>query len=248
MLVNQTRQALHALRLPGMAQAYENQLANPNLQSLGFDDRLGLMVDAEVTQRENRRVGRLLKSAKLKFPNACPEDLDFSTKRGIDKRQVMDLLNCQWIERGQHVMLTGASGTGKTWLGCAFGREAARKGYSVAYHRFPDLLEAAHVAHADGSLPALRTRLAKARLLILDDWGISPITDQGRQYLLEIIDDRVPGGSVLTTSQMPTSHWHDYLGEPAIADAILDRLLHNKHAIELKGESLRRKASSSPQA
>lgn len=244
MLTNQTRQSLHALRLPGMAQAYEDQLNNATTQSLGFDDRFGLLVDAELAQRENRRVGRLLKSAKLKAPSACPEDIDFSARRGIDKRQVMDLLSCQWIERGQHVLITGPTGTGKTWLGCALGREAARKGLPVVYHRLPRLLEELAIAHADGSLPAVRTKLAKARLLILDDWGVAPITDRGRQDLLEVIDDRVPGSSVLITSQLPVKAWHDYLGEPTIADAVLDRLLHNKHLIELKGDSMRRKAST----
>lgn len=242
MLTNQTRQALAALRMPGMAQAYEDQLNNPNVQAMSFDDRLGLLVDAELAQRENRRVTRLLKAAKLKVPSASPEDIDFSARRGIDKRQIMDLLTCQWILRGQHMVITGPTGTGKTWLACAFGREAARKGFGVAYHRLPRILEEVEIAHADGSLPKLRTKLTKASLLILDDWGVNPITDRGRQDLLEVIDDRVPGRSVLITSQLPTKAWHDYLGEPTIADAILDRVLHNKHAIELKGDSMRRKA------
>ena len=245
MLTNQTREALLALRLPGMARAYGEQLDNPTTQSMGFDDRLGLMVDVELAQREKRRIDRLLKNAKLKAQTACPEDIDFSAQRGIDKRQVMDLLTCQWIQRGQHVVITGPTGTGKTWLGCALGKEAARKGYSMVYYRMPRLLEEMEVAHADGSLPAMRTRLAKARLLILDDWGVSPITDRGRQDLLEAIDDRIPGGSVLITSQLPVDVWHDYLGEPTIADAILDRLLHNKHAITLKGDSMRRKTDAS---
>lgn len=242
MLANQTLQALASLRMPGMVQAYEQQLSTPSLQTLGFDERFGLLVDAEIAQRENRRVGRLIKNAKLKAPNACPEDINFSARRGIDKPQVMDLLTCQWIQRGQHLVITGPTGTGKTWLGCALGREATRKGYAVAYHRMPRLLEEMEVAHADGSLPKLRTRLAKARLLILDDWGVAPISDRGRQDLLEVIDDRVPGGSILITSQLPTKMWHDYLGEPTIADAVLDRLLHNKHVIELKGDSMRKGA------
>lgn len=243
MLTNPTRQALATLRMPGMAKAYEEQLDNPSYQSMSFDDRLGLLVDAEMAMRENRRVARLLKSAKLKATNAVPEDIDFSTKRGIDKRQIMDLLACQWVERGQHVVITGPTGTGKTWLGCALGREAARKGLSVSYQRMPRMMEDMEVAHADGSLPALRTKLAKTRLLILDDWGVAPITSRGRQNLLEVIDDRVPGGSVLITSQLPVKTWHDYLGEPTVADAILDRLLHNKHAIELKGDSMRKQAA-----
>lgn len=242
MLTNQTRQSLNSLRLPGMAQAYEDQLNNTALQSLGFDDRFGMIVASELSQRENRKVARLIKASKLKAPTACGEDIDFSASRGIDKRQVMDLLGCKWIERGQHVVITGPTGTGKTWLGCALGAEAARKGFSVAYHRLPRLLEELGIAHADGRLPAMRTQLAKARLLILDDWGVAPMTERGRQDLLEVIDDRVPGGAVLITSQLPCEAWHDYLGEPTIADAILDRLLHNKHSIELKGDSMRRKA------
>lgn len=246
MLVNQTLQSLAALRLSGMARAYEDQLNNPSAQSLGFDDRFGIMVDTELAQREGRKVGRLIKNAKLKAPSACPEDIDFAPKRGLEKRMVLDLLTCQWIERGQHVVITGATGTGKTWLGCALGREATRKGHSVAYYRMPRLLEEMLVAQADGSLPKLRTRLAKVRLLILDDWGVAPISDRGRQDLLEVIDDRVPGGSVLITAQLPIKAWHEYLGEPTIADAILDRLLHNKHLIELKGDSMRRKLGSGP--
>lgn len=248
MLANQTHQSLLTLRLPGMAQTYKEQLSNAAIQSMGFDDRLGMMVDAEMAQRERHRVTRLLKAAKLKIPSACPEDIDYSARRGIDKRQIMDLLTCQWIEHGQHVVVTGPTGTGKTWLGCALAREAIRKGYPVLYQRMPRLLEDMEIARADGSLPALRTKLAKARVLILDDWGVAPITDRGRQDLLEVIDDRVPGGSALITSQLPTKAWHDYLGEPTVADAVLDRLLHNKHAVELKGDSLRRRTANPAEA
>ena len=244
MLSNPTQDILRQLRLAGMAQAYEDQQGNPAAQSLTFDERFGLLVDAENAQRENRRLGRLLKGAKLKATTACGEDIDFSSRRHLDKRQILDLLTCQWVERGQHVLITGLTGVGKTWLACAFGNEAARKGHGVLYKRLPRFLEELEIAHADGSLPKLRTRLARARLLNLDDWGVAPITRRGRQDLLEVIDDRVPGASVLITAQMPVEAWHEYLGEPTIADAILDRLLHNAHRIALEGESMRRSRSS----
>lgn len=245
MLVNQTIQILRGMRLAGMAETYSDQLSNPTAQALTFDERFGLLADAERAQRENRRVGRLLKGARLKAPNACGEDIDFAVHRGLDKRQVLDFLTCQWIERNQHLLITGSTGVGKTWLACALGTEAARKGYPVMYKRLPRLLEELEVAHADGSLPELRSHIARAKLLILDDWGVAPIGDRGRQDLLEVIDDRVPGSSVLITSQMPTEAWHEYLGEPTIADAILDRIVHNAHKISLKGESMRRVRASS---
>ena len=240
MLTNQTNEILRAMRLAGMAQAYEQQQGKPNVQSLPFDARFGLLVDAERAQREDRRLRRLLKNAKLKATTACGEDIDYSAQRGLDKAQVLDLLSCQWVERAQHLLVTGSTGVGKTWLACALATEAARKGYSVIYKRLPRLLEELEVAHADGSLPALRTQLQRARLLILDDWGVAPISARGRQDLLEVVDDRVPGLSVLITSQMPIEAWHDYLGEPTIADAILDRIIHSSHKIALKGDSMRR--------
>lgn len=153
----------------------------------------------------------------------------------------MQLFMCNWINQHQHLIITGPTGVGKTWLACAFGVEAARRGFSVLYLRLTRLLEDLAIAHEDGSLPQLRTRLAKAKLLILDDWGVTPLSDLGRQDLLEVIDDRVPGSSVLITSQLPVTKWHEYLGEPTIADAILDRIVHGAHKITLKGESMRRR-------
>ena len=198
--------------------------------------------------RENRRVARLLKSAKLKAANAVPEDIDFSARRGVDKSQIMDLLMCQWIERGQHVVLTEPTGTGKTWLGCALGREATRKGLSVNYQRMPRLMEDMEVAHADGSLPALRTRLAKARLLILDDWGLEAVNAEQRNALLEIMDDRYGKYSTVVVSQLPTEEWYASLGDNTLADAILDRLMHNAHRLSLKGESMRKRRSELTQS
>lgn len=241
MLSNQTLDGLHKLRLPGMAGQYKDQMTNPTLQALGFDDRLGLMVDAELNQRENRRIDRLVKEARLKEATASPEGIDFTARRGLDKPQFMSLLTCDWIRHGQHLIITGATGTGKTWLACALGKEATRKGLSVSFQRFPTLMQDMEIAHGDGRLPQLRTKLAKARLLILDDWALmSPFSSRNRQDLLEIIDDRVPGKSLLITTQLPIKAWHDYLGEPTVADAILDRILHNKHSIELAGESMRK--------
>lgn len=240
MLTNQINEILRTLRLPGMAQAYLDQLANPAAQGLPFDDRFGLLIDAERAYRENRRMKNLLKRAKLKVSAACIEDIDYAQHRGLDKRTMLDLANCQWIERCQHLLITGPTGVGKTYLACALGTEAARKGYRVTYKRLPRLLEELEIASADGSLPELRNELARAKLLILDDWGVAPITNRGRQDLLEVIDDRVPGGSVVVTSQMPIESWHEYLGEPTVADAILDRIIHSAHKISLIGESMRR--------
>ncbi len=244
MLTNPTLQRLTSLHLGGMAEAYEQQLRTPVAQSLTFDERFGMLVDAEHNARENRRTGRMLKQAKLKASTACAEDIEFSGRRGMDRAQVASLLTCDWIQRGQNVAITGPTGTGKTWLGCALGREAARKGMSVVYERMPRLLEELAIAHMDGSLPKMRARLAKPRLLILDDWGSAPITPLGRQDIFEIMEDRYPTASVLITSQLPTSAWHEYLGEPTVADATLDRILHNCHLLELKGESMRRRAST----
>lgn len=244
MLTNPTLQRLTSLHLGGMAEAYEQQLRTPVTQSLTFDECFGMLVDAEHNARENRRTSRMLKQAKLKASTACAEDIEFSGRRGMDRAQVASLLTCDWIQRGQNVAITGPTGTGKTWLGCALGREAARKGMSVVYERMPRLLEELAIAHMDGSLPKMRARLAKPRLLILDDWGSAPITPLGRQDIFEIMEDRYPTASVLITSQLPTSAWHEYLGEPTVADATLDRILHNCHLLELKGESMRRRASS----
>lgn len=240
MLTNQTNEILRAMHLTGMGLAYADQLGNPTAQTLPFDDRFGLIVDAERAYRENRRIKRLLKRAKLKVPTACVEDIDYAARRGIDKAMVLELAACQWIERSQHLLITGLTGVGKTYLACALGLEAARKGYGVIYKRLPRLLEELEIAHADGSLPELRSKLARAKLLILDDWGVAPISNLGRQDLLEVIDDRVPGASVIITSQMPVESWHDYLGEPTVADAILDRIVHSAHKISLSGESMRR--------
>lgn len=241
MLIQQTLSQLRMLRLNAMAEALEHQRDRPALQELTFEDRLGMLIEIECQARDGRRIDRLLKQARLKV-SAAPEDIDYRTSRGIDKRQISSLLTCDWIQRGQNVIITGPTGAGKTWLACAFGLQATRQGMTVAYRRLPRLLEEIEIAREDGSLPRFRAQLQKTRMLILDDWGVSKMTARGRQDLLEVIDDRVGTLSVAITAQMPVAEWHVYIGEPTIADAILDRIVHNAHRVELKGDSMRKQS------
>lgn len=240
MLVQQTLQSLRQLRLHAMAEAFEQQRGSAALQELPFEDRLAMLVDQECQSRVTSRINRLLKAAKLKASSAAMEDIDFRAGRGLDKRQITSLMSCDWIAKSQNLILTGPTGVGKTWIACAFANQAARRGLPVVYRRLPRLLEEMAVAREDGSLHKFRHQLTKARLLVLDDWGVVTLTSQGRQDLLEIVDDRVGTLSTVITSQLPVDGWHTYLGEPTLADAILDRLVHAAHRIALKGESMRK--------
>ena len=242
-LIEQTLAKLRSpLHLNAMAQAIEDQRNNVDMQKLSFEDRLGMAVDIEIQERETRKLSRLVKQAKFKV-DASPEDINFRVRRGLDREVISNLLSCDYLEKNLNVILTGPTGIGKTWLACALGQQAARKGYTVFYVRLSRLLEDLEIAHADGSLPNLRSRLSKKDLLILDDWALSPLTSTGRQELLEIIDDRLGKSSLMITSQLPTEQWHVYLGEATIADAILDRIVHRAHILKLNGESMRKKMS-----
>lgn len=239
LLIEQTLSNLKDLRMNGMAQAIEDQRANPSMQEMSFEDRLGMAVDIEIQDRDTRKLNRLVKQAKFKI-DACPEDINYRVKRGLDRQVASNLLSCDYLEKNLNVIMTGPTGVGKTWLACALGQQATRRGYTVLYTRLSRLLEELEVAHADGSLPNLRKRMSKKDLLILDDWALSPLTSTGRQELLEIIDDRLGKNSIIITSQLPTEQWHVYLGEATIADAILDRIIHRAHVIKFKGESMRK--------
>ena len=241
MLTHPTLDQLRALKLDGMARALEEQRTQPVCQDLAFEDRLGLLVDRERHWRDSRRLDRLLRVAKLKHADACLEDVHYSPGRGLDKRLVAALSAGDWIRQAQSVLITGPTGVGKTWLACALGQHACRQGFPVLYQRVPRLTEALRIAHADGSFGKLLAHLARIDVLILDDWGMTPLDQAARHDLLEVIDDRTTNKSTIITSQLPIDHWHAWLNDPTVADAILDRLVHRSHRLALKGESMRKK-------
>ena len=243
MLLQQTRDQLNTLRLTGLQQALDEQLTQPSISELSFEERLAMLIDREVLYRENRRLDRLLRSARLRV-QACAEDIDYRHRRGLDKSQMASLLTLDWIQKSLNLCLTGPTGCGKTWLACAFGNEACRRGFSVRYLRLPRLFEMLRIAHGDGSYARLMKQFLKIDLLMLDDWGIHAINSTQRNDLMEVIEDRYGRRSTLIASQLPTEHWHDYIGEATIADAILDRILHSAHRLKLNGESMRKTKES----
>lgn len=241
MLMENTLNTLKALRLPGMTQAFEEQQTCAATAGLSFDERFALLVDREQTYRDNRRIARLLREAKLKSLQACLEDVRYASGRGLDKATFAQLGACHWIRHQQNLVITGATGCGKTWLACALGNAACRQGLSVAYARAPRMFEELRIAHGDGSFGKRLLALAKTDLLILDDWALAPLSQAERNDLLEVLDDRVGTRATLITSQLPVEHWHAYLNDPTLADAILDRVLHAAHKLALSGESQRKR-------
>lgn len=239
MLKQHTREQLHALKLVGMLDALDQQQAQPATHDLAFEERLALLVDREILYRQNRRLARLLKAARLRV-DACVEELDYRHPRGLQKSRMAALVDGDWIRQSLNLCITGPTGCGKTWIACALGNQACRRGLSVRYLRLPALLEQLRIAHGDGSYARLMGQLLKADLLILDDWGIQPLTHQQRNDLMEVIEDRHDRRSTLVASQLPIEHWHEYIGEATLADAILDRLLHRAHRLNLTGESMRK--------
>ena len=243
MLIQPTLDTLNQLKLHGMAIALSEQMTQTSAQSLPFEDRLGLLVERELTYRENRRLTRLLQLAQLK-ERAVLEDLDFRARRGLDRAQLASLSSCEWIRQHQNLLIHGATGCGKTFLGCALAHQACRQGLSALYLRAPRLFDELSLCHADGSFRKRLAAIAKVDLVVIDDFAIAPIGPRERTDLLELLDDRVGARSTLITSQLPIEHWHEYIGDPTLADAILDRLLHCAHKIHLEGESMRKRAAN----
>jgi len=240
MLTTPTLDRLNGLRLPAFALAWQAQQQDPAATALGFDERLALLVDAEYLARENKRVQTALKEAKLRLSQACVEDIDYAARRELDKALVRQLATGRWIHEHHNILITGMTGTGKTYVACALAQQACRQGHRALYRRVPRLFEELTLAHADGSYLRLLARFARAEVLVLDDWGLGGLRDQDRRDLLEILEDRTGTRSTIVTSQLPPTKWHDYLADPTTADAICDRLLHPAHRLALKGPSRRK--------
>jgi len=245
MLIEQTLTQLNELKLTGMAAALEEQRGVPDVQSLTFEDRFALLLDRESTVREHRRRTRLLRQAKLRLPAATIEDLNFRAKRGLDRSVILSLAGCDWIHQHQVTLVTGATGTGKTYLSCALGQSACRHGISVRYFRLSRLLDQLRIARADGSYERLLDRLQKTAALLIDDFGLQALNETERRDLLEVLEDRYGRRATLVASQLPIDHWHDVVGDATFGDAILDRLVHHAHRIHLNGASMRRHAPQS---
>lgn len=234
-----TQDKLHQLKLPAFIDVF-NELICHEKTSFDLEDALNLMMERELTQRDNKRIARLLKAAKLRYPNASIADIDDSTSRKFNQQLVRQLSHCEWIKKGRNVILTGPTGTGKSYLACALGQQACQMGHKVRYYRVTRLIEILRLSHGDGSYSKLLEQCAKIDLLILDDWGIDQLDRQGRRDLLEVLEDRYDNAATVITSQLPVDRWHHFIGDDTIADAVCDRVVNNAHLIEISGDSMRK--------
>jgi hypothetical protein len=239
MLTHPLFEQLKTLRWQGVLEAFQEQIGTPDINRLSFDERFALLIERECLVRDNRKLTNRLRQAKLK-EQACIEDIDYSCERQLSRTVITRLAQCNFIARKENLLITGPTGTGKTYLACAFANQACRQGYGARYIRLPKLFQAITIAKGDGSYIKLMEHVSKLSLLVLDDWGVAPMTDANRRDLLEIIDDRYNQASTLITSQLPVNTWHDSIGDATLGDAILDRLLHNAHRIEINGPSMRK--------
>jgi DNA replication protein DnaC len=243
MLTHPTLDKLQILHFYGMLKALQEQMQMTDIDQLAFEERLGLLVDREMTERENRRYKNRLSKARLR-QQACLEDVDLHQKRGLDKALIMQLATCQWVKEAGNVLIIGPTGVGKTYLACALAHKACQQGYAALYFRMPRLLQELEIAKADGRYAKILKNLAKADLLLIDDWGLQKFAKEQSHDLLEILEDRHSLKSTLITSQLPIDHWHEIIADPTLADAIMDRLVHNAYRINLKGESMRKKKTN----
>lgn len=243
MLQNQLKDRLSQMRLKGLLDAYLKQQSDPSVKDLSFEERFALLVDFEWTNRQNRRLNRLLKESGMPG-SACIEDIDFSARRNLDRKLIQNLSSCEWLLHHQNIMIFGPTGVGKTYLSCALGQAACRMDYSVRYFRVSKLMEKLQMAHGDGTYFKFFSSLKRSKLLILDDWGLRPLSSTECNEILELFEDRFNTGSTIISSQLPLEHWDHALSDPTLADAILDRVVHNAHKIFLKGDSMRKTKSS----
>lgn len=240
MLPEPTIDKLRILRLNGMLKGFQEQRTSSEYAQMGFEERFGLLVDREMTERENRGLAIRLKKACLR-QDACIEGIDYCHPRGMEKTVLKDLGTCRWLKEHLNVLITGPCGVGKSFIACALAHRACLQGFTALYVRAPRLFLDITVARGDGRYTAIMRRIARTNVLIIDDWGLTNLEDQQRQDLLEIMEDRHNLQSTIITSQLPVKHWHEIIGNPTLADAILDRLVHNAYTIALKGDSLRKK-------
>ena len=239
MLNEPTLEKLRELRLNALAENWCEQRKDPKMTGLDFDERFGLLVDAEWLDRQNKRLARNLREAKLRLSDACIEGVDYPARRKLDKAVIRGLASCTWIHEHHNVVITGPTGVGKTYIACALAQQACRKGYRALYRRVPRIFDEILLARADGTYPRWLAKVARFDVVVLDDWGLVPLAESERRDLLEIMEDRYGNRSTILTSQMPVAQWHDQVGDPTIADAFCDRLLHNAYRIELHGPSRR---------